>query len=508
MASTVARPSRRRHSPIVPPRATAAGSSPGTNSSSASPSPASVSAVPPQLARAASGRRLSRATREDVHGGQRGMTAAGPPARRRRACPAAAASSVRTPAPGLEQRQRRAPESSVSVPPWNSSATSIPLRRLVDRPRAIRRPPHAARRGVGDPARARPDPHPRRAEPARRSPTPARSRRGFVRAEVGPVGRHRRSGALAGRPGAAAASSPGGTWTSAPHSIGRQARARGHRDDLLDARSRRSVTEQSPRRITLVLHHACDEGRSLGRHVAAAPRARRGAARRDDARREARPARQRVGRRGAELGQRRAAAGGVRRPGAARGGQRARASATSRARSAPARSTRSRARGGSPELQRELVARTRLGIPAIAHEECLTGFTTSARPSSRRRWRWGASFDPELRRADERAIGETMRAVGVHQGLSPVLDVVRDYRWGRVEETIGEDPYLVGTIGTRLRARPRVGRRRRDAQALRRLLGLAGRAATTRRCRSARASCATCCCCRSRWRCARAARAR
>ena len=47
-----------------------------------------------------------------------------------------------------------------------------------------------------------------------------------------------------------------------------------------------------------------------------------------------------------------------------------------------------------------------------------------------------------------RAIGESMRAVGVHQGLSPVLDVVRDYRWGRVEETFGEDPYLVGMIGS------------------------------------------------------------
>ena len=44
-------------------------------------------------------------------------------------------------------------------------------------------------------------------------------------------------------------------------------------------------------------------------------------------------------------------------------------------------------------------------------------------------------------------IGRDLRAVGVHQGLAPVLDVVRDPRWGRVEETIGEDPYLVGTIG-------------------------------------------------------------
>jgi beta-glucosidase len=46
------------------------------------------------------------------------------------------------------------------------------------------------------------------------------------------------------------------------------------------------------------------------------------------------------------------------------------------------------------------------------------------------------------------AIGESMAGLGVHQGLAPVLDVVRDARWGRVEECIGEDPYLVGVIGT------------------------------------------------------------
>ncbi|TFW73944.1 glycoside hydrolase family 3 protein, partial [Escherichia coli] len=45
------------------------------------------------------------------------------------------------------------------------------------------------------------------------------------------------------------------------------------------------------------------------------------------------------------------------------------------------------------------------------------------------------------------AIGRDMAALGVHQGLSPVLDVVRDYRWGRVEETMGEDPYVVSTLG-------------------------------------------------------------
>ena len=107
-----------------------------------------------------------------------------------------------------------------------------------------------------------------------------------------------------------------------------------------------------------------------------------------------------------------------------------------------------------------------------------------------------------------RAIGESMHAVGVHQGLSPVLDVVRDYRWGRVEETLGEDPYLVGMIGTRLRPRARVARRRRDAEALRRLLRVAGRPQPRAGRDRARARCATCCSRRSRWRSARAARAR
>lgn len=60
---------------------------------------------------------------------------------------------------------------------------------------------------------------------------------------------------------------------------------------------------------------------------------------------------------------------------------------------------------------------------------------------------WGASWDAELVEEMAGAIGRDLRAVGVHQGLAPVLDVVRDPRWGRVEETIGEDPYLVGTIG-------------------------------------------------------------
>ncbi len=99
-------------------------------------------------------------------------------------------------------------------------------------------------------------------------------------------------------------------------------------------------------------------------------------------------------------------------------------------------------------LQAEVVAASPHGIPAIAHEECLTGFTALGATVYPAAIAWGATFNPDLIRRMAAAIGADMRAVGVHQGLSPLLDVVRDYRWGRVEETCGEDPYLVGTLGS------------------------------------------------------------
>jgi beta-xylosidase len=99
-------------------------------------------------------------------------------------------------------------------------------------------------------------------------------------------------------------------------------------------------------------------------------------------------------------------------------------------------------------LQAQIMAQSRFGIPAIAHEECLTGFATWTATIFPTPLAWGASFDPGLVRQMAVAIGDSMRAVGVHQGLAPVLDVARDPRWGRVEETIGADPYLVGMIGT------------------------------------------------------------
>ncbi|WP_181440697.1 glycoside hydrolase family 3 N-terminal domain-containing protein [Curtobacterium sp. MCLR17_045] len=98
--------------------------------------------------------------------------------------------------------------------------------------------------------------------------------------------------------------------------------------------------------------------------------------------------------------------------------------------------------------QRRLQRETRLGIPALVHEECLTGLAAWKAATFPTPLAWGASFDPELVEQVGAAIGASMRQLGVHQGLAPVLDVIRDPRWGRVDECIAEDPYLVGTVGT------------------------------------------------------------
>lgn len=98
-------------------------------------------------------------------------------------------------------------------------------------------------------------------------------------------------------------------------------------------------------------------------------------------------------------------------------------------------------------IQQRLLAESSAGIPAVAHEECLAGFAAWGATAYPVPLSWGAAFAPELVERMARRIGEDMASVGVHQGLAPVLDVVRDARWGRVEETIGEDPYLIGSIG-------------------------------------------------------------
>ncbi|MER5429141.1 glycoside hydrolase family 3 N-terminal domain-containing protein [Streptomyces sp. NPDC002588] len=99
------------------------------------------------------------------------------------------------------------------------------------------------------------------------------------------------------------------------------------------------------------------------------------------------------------------------------------------------------------ERQRQIVRQSRLGIPAMAHDECLTGFTAYGATIYPTSLAMAATFDPELIRRVGAAIGADLAEAGVHQGLAPVVDVIRDYRWGRCEETYGEDPYLVGEMG-------------------------------------------------------------
>ena len=98
-------------------------------------------------------------------------------------------------------------------------------------------------------------------------------------------------------------------------------------------------------------------------------------------------------------------------------------------------------------IQRWLVNETRLGIPALMHEESLHGLAARDATS------WGqpisvaATFNRRLTRRLYATAARQAASRGAHVVLSPVVDVARDPRWGRVEETLGEDPYLAGEIG-------------------------------------------------------------
>ena len=98
-------------------------------------------------------------------------------------------------------------------------------------------------------------------------------------------------------------------------------------------------------------------------------------------------------------------------------------------------------------IQKYLVEKTKLGIPAIIHEECLNGFRARGATIFPQNIGLASTWEPDLIGRITQVIRQQMRATGVHQGLAPVLDVTRDPRWGRVEETFGEDPYLVARMG-------------------------------------------------------------
>ncbi|MCI2149043.1 MAG: beta-glucosidase, partial [Bifidobacterium crudilactis] len=95
----------------------------------------------------------------------------------------------------------------------------------------------------------------------------------------------------------------------------------------------------------------------------------------------------------------------------------------------------------------ELVQRTRLGIPLIVGEDCIHGYSfwpgATIFPTQ---LTMAASWNPDLLERSARITAVEASATGVHWTFSPVLCIARDLRWGRVDETFGEDPLLIGTL--------------------------------------------------------------
>ncbi len=98
-------------------------------------------------------------------------------------------------------------------------------------------------------------------------------------------------------------------------------------------------------------------------------------------------------------------------------------------------------------IQQFFKEHSRLGIPVIFHEECLHGHAAIGATSFPQPIGLGGTFDPAMIESLYAMTAEETRVRGAHQALTPVVDVARDPRWGRVEETYGEDPFLNAQLG-------------------------------------------------------------
>ena len=98
-------------------------------------------------------------------------------------------------------------------------------------------------------------------------------------------------------------------------------------------------------------------------------------------------------------------------------------------------------------LQRYLREKTRLGIPALFQGEALHGFMSYRSTSFPQALGLAATWDPDLVKEVFTGAADEMASAGHNQAFTPVLDLARDPRWGRTEETYGEDPYLASRIG-------------------------------------------------------------
>lgn len=94
------------------------------------------------------------------------------------------------------------------------------------------------------------------------------------------------------------------------------------------------------------------------------------------------------------------------------------------------------------EIQTYLIEQTRLGIPGFSVAESLHGVVQDGATIYPQNIALGSTFSVDLAYAKTRQIAGELNTMGVKQVLAPCIDVVRDLRWGRVEESFGEDPFL------------------------------------------------------------------
>lgn len=99
------------------------------------------------------------------------------------------------------------------------------------------------------------------------------------------------------------------------------------------------------------------------------------------------------------------------------------------------------------ELQNYMLTKTRLGIPILTAVEGIQGILQNNSTLFPHAIAQGSTFNPGLIERMTEAAGAEAATMGIHQVLSPVFDIARELRWGRVEETYGEDPYLIAEMG-------------------------------------------------------------
>lgn len=99
------------------------------------------------------------------------------------------------------------------------------------------------------------------------------------------------------------------------------------------------------------------------------------------------------------------------------------------------------------EVQHFLMTETKLKIPAIFHEEAITGFATQGATTFPQQIGVGCSWNPEVVKNNSRSTAQNMRAAGATFALSPMLDLSRTAHWNRLEESYGEDAYLTSKMG-------------------------------------------------------------